>query len=372
MSDLTPAQFVRLLVVRPGALGYVVLALPALDALRRSFPSARIGYVADDRTWEVISAHPAVDRAHFFPRTRWRRALARPWKWPRLLREVARFVRELRAERYDVALDLQANLKGGLLGLASGAPLRVGFAREYCQEANHRFNNRFVTPPVWPLHLVDKFFAAVAYLGAWTDGAGFHFPEPPESTARVDAFLRAAGPGPYAVIHPGSSDARPDKRWASERFGEVLRWLADEHGIRSIVCYGPSERPLAELVVAASQGRAVAALPGTSLLDLAALLRRAVLFIGTDSGPMHVAAALGVPTVSLFGSGSPVVYGPYPPTSPAHRIVFKPRRGREGGMSAITVDDVQRAIAESLAVPTERGTRAGLPWRERVSTSSEG
>lgn len=340
--------------VRPGALGDVVLALPALDALRRSFPGARIGYIADDRTRDVISAHPAVDRVHFFPRARWRRALARPWTWFALARGVAALARELRAEHYDVTLDLQANLKGGLLSWASGSPVRVGFARGYCQEGNHWFNNRHVTPTTWPTHLVDKFLAAAAYLGAGTKGAGFRLPEPPDSTARVESFLREGVPGSYAVLHPGSSAARPDKQWASERFGEVARWLADEQGIRTVVCYGPAERPLAERVAAASGGRAIVMSPGASVLDLAALLRRAALFVGTDSGPMHVAAALGVPTVTLFGSGSPVIYGPYPLTSPAHRVVFKPRRGRQGGMAAITVPEVQRAIADSLAVPNGR------------------
>jgi ADP-heptose:LPS heptosyltransferase len=334
----------------------VVLALPALDALRRSFPTAHIGYVADDRTWDLISPHPAVDRTHFFPRTRWRDALTRPSQWPTLARELRGLVRELRAERYEVALDLQANLKGGLLSWASGALIRVGFARGYCQEWNHWFNNRFVTPAVWPIHLVEKFFASVAFVGGRVEGARFLVPEPPESTARIESFLHGSGSCPYAVMHPGSSKNRPDKQWETARFGEVARWLAEDRGIRSVVCYGPAERDLAEAVAGASGGRAIVAPPGTSVLDLAALLRRAMLFVGTDSGPMHVAAAVGVPTVTLFGSGSPVVYGPYPPTSPAHRIVFKPRRGRQGGMRAITVDDVRRAIVECLAEPNARAS----------------
>jgi heptosyltransferase I len=346
--------FQRLLIVRPGALGDVVLALPALDSLRRSFPDARIGYVADERTWDIISAHPAVDRRHFFPRTRWRQALFRPWRWPALVREVRGLLREIRAERYEVALDLQANLKGGLLSMASGAAVRVGYGRRYGQELNHWFNNRYVTPPRWPIHLVEKFLAATASLGAATNTPGFRIPEPPESTARVEAFLRDTPPGPFAVIHPGSSKARPDKQWKTERFGEVAGWLGTTLGMRSVVCFGPAERELAERVVAASDGWAVTAWSGASVLDLAALLRRARLFVGTDSGPMHIAAALGVPTVALFGSGSPVVYGPYPPSSPVHRVIFKPRRGRTGGMTAITVDEVQRAIKECLAVSEGR------------------
>ncbi|HXQ29104.1 MAG TPA: glycosyltransferase family 9 protein [Gemmatimonadales bacterium] len=370
MANPDAPTFQRLLIARPGALGDVVLVLPAIDALRRSFPGAYVGYVADDRTSDLIAAHPGIDRMHYFPRGRWRGALGKPWRWPTLVREVLAFVRELRAERYDVTLDIQANLKGGFLSWASGAPVRVGYARPYCQEWNYWFNNRHVTPPVWPTHLTDKFLAAVAYLGASTDGATFRVPEPIESTARAEAFLRDTVTGPFAVIHPGSSKARPDKQWKAESFGEIARWLGEEMGIRSIVCFGPAERPLADLVAAASGGYAVTTWPGASVLDLAALLRRAVLFVGTDSGPMHAAAALGVPTVALFGSGSPVVYGPYPSTSPGHRILFKPRRGRTGGMAAITVDEVRRAIIDSLAASNGRATLARQALEESLGSGS--
>ena len=330
----------------------MVLALPTLDVLRRSFPDAYIGYVVDERPRDLIAAHPAVDRVHFVPTLGWRRATASPTHWARIGGEIRAFVRELRAERYDVALDLQANAKGGVLALASGAPVRVGFGRRFSREGNHLFSTHHVELEQWPIHLVDKFLAAAAYLGADPRAARFQVPEPGESRERVEGFLRELVPGPYVVMHPGSSHRRPDKRWVTERFGQVAQRTLADHGLRTVVCYGPSERALAESVVASSAGSAVLAAASASLLDLGALLRRSVLFVGTDSGPMHLAAAVGVPAVTLFGSGSPVLYGPHPSTSPAHRVLFKPVQGRRGGMAAITVEEVQRAIDDSLRART--------------------
>jgi lipopolysaccharide heptosyltransferase I len=349
MKETCSLRFNRILIVRSSAVGDVVLALPTLDAIRSSFPQARIGYIVDERPYDLIASHPFVDRVHFFPRKRWAATIFRPWRWPATLREIFALIREMRSERYDIVLDLQANLKGAFLSILSGARIRVGFARGYCREGNYWFSHLQVTPPRWPLHLVEKFLAVAEFLGARPDCLRFPFPESSESQKRVETFLQDCGLTTFAVLHPGSSEARKDKRWIPEYFAEVARRLAVEKGLRCVVCYGPGERRLAERIVAASDGKALLSLPTENLLDLIELFRRACIFIGTDSGPMHIAAAVGIPCVALFGSGSPTLYGPYPYPGSHHRLIYKPRRGFSGGMQAITVEEVYEAVVEHLA-----------------------
>lgn len=348
MKETRPLRFDRILIIRPSAIGDVVLALPTLNAIRSSFPHARIGYIVDERPYDLIASHPSVDRVHFFPRKRWATTIFKPWQWGKTIREIFILAREMQAECYDIALDLQANLKGALLSILSGARVRVGFARGYCREGNYWFSHLQVTPPRWPLHLVEKFLAVAGFLGARTDHLQFRFPESPESRKRVEAFLQDYGLKTFAVLHPGSSEARKDKRWVPEYFAEVAQRLAIEKGLRCVVCYGPGERRLAERIVTASDGKALLSFPTESLLDLIELFRQACIFIGTDSGPMHIAAAVGLPCVALFGSGSPTIYGPYPYPDSCHRLIYKPRRGFSGGMQAITVEEVYEAVVEQL------------------------
>ncbi len=326
----------RLLVIRLSAVGDVVNSLPALCAIRKSYPRAHIGWVVEDRAYDLIRGHPAVDRVHLFPRRRWVR---HPWK---ALGEAARLIHEIRRERYEVSLDLQGNLKGAMHGLFSGVRRRIGFSRGHCREWNHVFTNVHVTPAGERINRVDKFLAVAAFLGASVDAASYRLPESSESRDRVGRFLDSEGIAAYLAMHPGTSDFGKEKRWLPERFSALAARAGRELGLRTLVTWGPEERELATRVVEGSEGHAVLSAPTRSILDLAELLRRSRLFVGCDSGPLHLAGAVGTPSVGLFGPKDPAVYGPY---NPMHRVVYKP--GLNGhAMAAITVDDAFRAVAE--------------------------
>jgi ADP-heptose:LPS heptosyltransferase len=334
----------KILFIRASAVGDVFNTLPTVEALRAAYPQARIAYLVDERSVDLVAGHPAVDRTHFFPRKKWLSFLKNPLRWWTLLSEAWRFASELRRERYDVSVDLQRNLKGGLLTALAGARLKVGLAPPFTMEGNQFFNKIRVKPAPEAVHFAEHFLAMARHLGAGPGHPAFRLPAAPESARRVEGFLKEGPSGPFAVIHPGTSAYGRLKRWPPERFAQLAKRLGEELGLRSVVAWGPGERPVAESVAQGSAGQAVVSLETRSLLDLAELIRRAELFVGCDSGPMHLTGAVGTPCVALFGPKDPAVYGPY--RHPHCRIVQPP--GGRGPTEGIGVESVFDAAASLL------------------------
>ncbi len=325
----------RLLILRLSAMGDVINTLPALDAIRRGFPKAFIGWIVEDRFAELLRNHPSIDRVHVAPRRMWQR------EWWTALPRIAAFVREVRRERYELVLDFQSNLRSSTYGLLSGVRRRAGFARGHCREESYLLRNVHIVPPAARTNRVLKNLSVAAYLGAPIEGAGYRLPASPESEARVREFLARQGLARFAVVHPGVSEYGKIKRWSPERYSALADRLRERLDVPAVVTWGPGERELAEQV---ATGHGVLSMETRSLLDLAELIRRAALFVGCDSGPLHLASAVGTPCVGLFGPKDPVLYRPY---NPRHRIVFKP--GPDGEvMDAITVDDAFAAVADLM------------------------
>ena len=337
----------RILFIRLSAVGDVINTLPALEALRRGLPDAFIGYVVEDRAHDLITRHPSVNRVHLYRRKRWARYLHQPLHWWNLFEEFSAFLHGIRREQYTVALDFQGNLKGAIHGLVSGARRRVGFSRGHCKENNFFFNNEHVTPPggTEKINRVEKFLSLAGHLGVSVASPSYRLPETREGRARVDAFIAANNLRNYATIHPGTSDFGALKRWKPERFAALAERIGRETPLRPVVTWGPGERPLAEEIVAGSRGQAILAMETKNILDLAELIRTAKLYVGCDSGPLHLSSAVSTPSVALFGPKDPRTYGPY---NPHHRVVLKGDLG-QGTMDAITVDDAFAAVRDLLA-----------------------
>ncbi|MBM4268045.1 MAG: glycosyltransferase family 9 protein [Deltaproteobacteria bacterium] len=343
-----PASPSRFLLIRLSALGDVVNTLPTLSLLRRARPHATIGFVVEDRTSELLVGHPMVDRVHVFPRRRLREQMRRPSEWAHLKDELQAHAEEIRDGHYDVAIDVQGNLKGGLHSFFSGARRRIGFARGYDYEGNHWLSTEQVTPRPQRLHRVDKFASLLRPLGIeGTEREWVFPPTPPEARERVASFLQARGlaAGEIVVVHPGTSGHGAEKRWPADRFGELARRIDAELERRVVVTWGPGEEELARAVCGDSKGRVIAGPPTHSLLELLELLRAARLFVSADTGPMHLAAATGVSCVALFGPKDPVVYAPY---GTGHTVIHRPDEPGRPGMQRITVDEVVAAASEQL------------------------
>jgi lipopolysaccharide heptosyltransferase I len=336
----------RILLVRLSALGDVVNTLPAVSAVREAFPRARLGFIVEDRCRDVVLGHPAIDRVYVYPRKRWQSDFFRFWRWGRLVSEVGAFFREIRSERYDVALDFQGNLKGALHSWLSGSPERIGFARGHCSELNWLFSTFRVRPATE--YRVEKFLSLLAPLGIAPSRPRYVLPRSEESRARAQRSIRELGwgEGDYIVLHPGTSEFGKIKRWPLDRFGALARRLSAE-GHRVLVVWGPGERGMAE-TIAREGGPAVrVAMETRSILDLAELIAGARVFVGADSGPLHIASAVGVRSVALFGPKDPAVYGPY---NPLGRVVYKPDGAGPASMEAITVEDAHAAVTSLAAL----------------------
>jgi ADP-heptose:LPS heptosyltransferase len=210
----------------------------------------------------------------------------------------------VRRTRYDVAIDFQGLLKSAVLARASGAARVIGFSIWHLREKTARpFYS--ATAEAEGGHVVRKNLRLLRALGIETQAIEF-----PLRGIYSPSFeiLRQMIPGPYALLNPGGG--WPNKRWPPERFGEVAAFLAEERGLTPVVLWGPGEDVLAQTVIDASAGRAVLA-PPTRVADLVVLAREAALVVSGDTGPLHIATAVGTPTVSIFGPTNPERNGPW-------------------------------------------------------------
>lgn len=281
----------RILIVRLGSLGDLVHTLPAVAAIRRAHPSARIDWLVDAVHRGFLELVPVLSSIVVL-----RDRTARAWLEAR---------QTLRARDYDVALDFQGLLKSAALARLSGARRVVGFDRAALREgvAAPLYKERVTVDD--GQHVIRKNLQLASAVGAVGDR--LDFPIEPVETAIVTAFL-ASQPAPFAILNPGA--AWPNKRWPPDRLGAVAARLQAQHGLSSVVLWGPGERAAAESVVAHSAGSARLA-PETGLKDLLALARPAHLMVSGDTGPTHLAGALGVPIVALFGPTNPARNGPW-------------------------------------------------------------
>jgi len=292
----------NVLIVRLGGLGDIVQAIPAAAALRRAYPDARIDWLVDARHRELLTLVPVIDRIVTLEKSS-------PGGWL----DVAR---QLRPARYDVALDFQGLLKSAVLSRASGAQRVVGFSIWHLREktATPFYSEAIDTTTSGALsaHVIRKNLQLLRAVNVEDDR--IEFPLSSVHSAAADAVREQAGGAPFALINPGA--AWPNKRWMPEHFGEVAAFLREVRGYVPFVLWGPGEEALATAVADASAGSARVA-PPTRLADVVELCRGASLMISGDTGPLHIASAVGTPIVSLFGPTDPERNGPWSATDVA-------------------------------------------------------
>lgn len=306
----------RILIVRLSALGDVIHVLPALGALRAAWPAAHIGWLVEDRAAGLLERHPQLDRLHVVPRQAWKERL--PKDPLAVMPPVRKLVRELRRERYEVALDFASNFRSGLLTWLSGAPRRIGQPRRYAKEGSRWLFLNEAPEPVPPeVHKIERNLALVRLLGLPGGAPPRPVLAPFGPTAAAIAASLRAGAGPRVVLQAGVSAFGALKAWREDAFAELGRGLL-ARGARVLFAYGGArEEAQARRIAAAAPGAELAPKTG-SLDELAALLGASDLFVGVDSGPLHLAAAVGTKVLGLYGPKHPGTYGPY---WPGHRIV---------------------------------------------------
>lgn len=339
----------RVLVVRLGAMGDILRTLPPVRLIRFALPDARLYWLCSDRWLDLLRDHPDLDGVVPFPQRRFS------------LRGLRRFGVRLRETGADLVLDFHGNLRSGLLGAWSGAPVRLGYDGHQQKEGNRWFTTHRVPSGPRRVSRMERNLDLVRALGlpdAPLPDAGLRFPG--EAHARADEIVAStvAGAAGFAVIAPGTSRAQAYKKPPPALLAAAAGALATA-GIRSLVVWGPGEEADAQAVVAASSGTAVAA-PPTRIPELGALLARARLFVGGDTGPMHLACAVGCPVAALYGPTDPEVNAPwgvrcatlYPPERLYTGIKRKDREG--AGFDGLTAERVAEGIEDLLRVAATR------------------
>jgi len=368
----------RFLIVRLGSLGDIIHTLPAAAALRDSCPGARVDWVVESKWLPLLAGNPDLNQVIAMDRD----------SWGAMWRCVAR----LRQGRYTCVLDFQGLYKSAVLAWCSGAPKRIGWAREYVRDGpatllyslrvtpagRHKVEHNLTLAASAVSSALPAGRQAAAGYGAGVRPPAVRFPVQvsPEAEAQVAHLLATQGLREYFVISPGGG--WQSKCWPAERYGRLHRQIVERYGLGGVVSFGPGERALAEAVRAAAGAPATlrsaalalsgvegadsgpaAGLPeplvmAMDLPQLVAALRGARFVVGGDTGPLHLAVALGTPVVGLYGPTDPARNGPYSSAdvvvrnARAEETTYKRGDRYSPSMLSITVEQVLAAVEQRM------------------------
>ena len=357
MYAATDPRLDKILIVRMGALGDIIHGLPAQQQIHRRFPGAEIHWVTEPHYAPLLRSVPGITRIWSADMKRWRRQ-------PYSSRAIFPLVASLRREKFDLVLDFQRLIKSALLARLSGARRVVGFVSDQCREpAAARFYTERVRRQGSPhCHAVESYLDLARFLGCDEEADGIvPFQLPSEAQEYVDSQLEQNNVRHPVLVNPGASWRT--KLWGASNFAQLATQIRGKLGLPVIFTYGPGEEKLIEEIRDSSGPEAVITFP-TDLLQFSALCRRAQLMISGDTGPLHLAVALGTPTVTILGP-SPVWRNVSfsPEDSTVKRYLFcsncNKRKCNEFICMNIPVAEVFAAVRHrmsSLAVNSEENT----------------
>lgn len=332
--------------MRLSAMGDILHALPAAAALREAHPEWHIGWAVEPQWRPLLAtegatgrgpAMPIVDNIHIIPARQWARSPVSP----KTLRQIRYARRELRAEKYDICVDLQGSVRSAVIAKWARAKRLIGEDTPRERAARHFFNERIPTHGVHVIEQATEVINAVA--GETLPIKLPSLPIDPEAECKAEAL-----PKPFVLLNPGAGWGA--KRWPPERYAAVAMCLRDA-SYNVLVNTGPGEESLASEIATRSEGAATALHP--SISELISVTRRAALVIGGDTGPLHLASALGRPVVGIFGPTDPARNGPF---GGRFRVLRHPESKRdhtrnsapEAGLLTITPDAVMCTAMELM------------------------
>jgi len=334
----------RILIVKLSAMGDVVHTFPVIRAIKKTRPDVFIDWVVGDAYLELAQLSPYADGLIPFKRKEW----GRFWN-PSAIAQISRFIGKLREREYAAVLDLQGLLRSGAITGVARSKHKIGFA--YAREGAPLFYNRKIAAPTGETHAIDRYMKSLEYLGVDSGaGIGYDIAIPQKDIEWAETVLPKE---PFVAVNP---NARWEtKRWPIKKFAELIREIEKKKGVRAVITGGRDE-VAASQILASLAGGGVVNLAGTGGFGrLAAILQKADCLFTNDSGPMHLAVALGTPVVAVFGPTNPKLTGPYGGNSAAvtPAVDCAPCFKRSCGigmecMNSISVDDVMNAWEKVL------------------------
>ena len=325
----------KILIIKPSALGDIVHSLPFLDTVKRCYPQASIHWVVARGLHTFLEGHPLIDRLWIIDKEKWKR----PGNFRQTIREIAALGKGLRQERFDLSVDLSGLLRSGLITLVANAEYKLGFKE--ADEGSALFYSHRIHGSM-KIHAIDRYLKIAEAMGCPVGAIRYPF-APYQETPAISKDL----PREYVVMTP--SAGKEANRWPAERFGQ----LAARLDLPALLIGGKSDQAVADEVAQHAKGKAISLAGQTSIKELIPIIANAKYFITNDTGPMHIAAALGVPVFAIFGPANPDRTGPYGeqhtiireelPCSPCY--AWKPCDNWQC-MEAISVERVLKIIRE--------------------------
>jgi lipopolysaccharide heptosyltransferase I len=339
----------NILIIKPSSLGDIVLALPALTALRKSFPNAKISWLIRPEFAPLLENHPHLNEIIPFDR----KFLGKAWFHPGASGSLLSLIKRLRRAEFDAVIDFQGLFRTASLAWLSGCKKRFGIA--HAREFAPLFYTHKITQTKDCIHLVDFYLKIIKTAGATDLDVQFVLPLHPEAAESVGRLLEKhhISPENYAVLVPGS--AHDDKRWPIERFAELAEKISSQFELPIVATGDEGEAALVEKLKDISKVPVVNIAGKTSLSELVVLLKNAKLVVSNDTGPGHIAAALGTPLVLMFSWSNPARIAPYKrieclvarePFSRGHKIKS---RDPKHNVDTITLDEVYKKVCEQLS-----------------------
>jgi lipopolysaccharide heptosyltransferase I len=348
----------KILVLRLSAVGDVIRTLPAVKALKEHYPSLSITWVVEEPSQAFLESQPEIDEVILFPRNRWTQGVKSLRRMSGTIGEMRGFITSLRKRRFDVVFDFHGILKSGLLSLLSGSPKRIGYDRRSTKEGNFLFSNVKVKLPKERVSRFQRNLSLLKGIGLEVEGLKYSLHIPPEDREYVESFFKtppAFFRRPLIAIHPGTSSKAIFKRWMPDRYAQLSDRLIREIEATVLFTWGADELEWVEGIRKEMKQPSLLGPRTESLTQLGEVYRHCDLYIGGDTGPMHIASLMGIPAVVIYGPTDPIENEPFGNhikvrkevgCNPCHRYSCKDL----ACIKAISADEVFKATKEILSL----------------------
>src|SRR4030043_811661 len=348
----------RILVLRLSAVGDVIRTLPAVKALKEYVPASSITWIVEEPSQAFLKSQPEVDEVMLFPRKRWTEGIKSLRGIRGTIGEMRGFVKDLRRRRFDVVLDFHGILKSGVLSFLSGSPKRIGYDWRSTKEGNFLFSNVKVKLPPKRISRFQRNLLLLKGMGMEVEEPKYSLHIPPEDREYVASFFKASSAflnKPLIAIHPGNSSKAIFKRWMPDRYAQLADRLVRELNASVLFTWGGGELEGVEGIRKEMKEPSLLGPKTESLTQLGEVYRNCDLYIGGDTGPMHIASLMGIPAVVIYGPTDPIVNEPFGRHKKVRKEVgCNPCRNRSCKeltcLKMTTVDNVFKATKEILGL----------------------